>query len=95
MSYSTDALKPVTNQVVAFTASSAAMTNAVGAGITVVRLVATSACHIAVGVTPVATTSNMYLPANTVQYLAISPGLKVAAIQNAAGGNLHVTEMTE
>ena len=95
MSYSTDALKAVTNQVVAFTASSAAMTNAVGSGITIVRIVATSACHIAVGVTPVATTSNMYLPANVVQYLAISPGLKVAAIQNAAGGNLHVTEMTE
>lgn len=95
MSYSTDALKVVTNQVVAFTATSAAMTNAVGAGVTVVRLVATSACHINVGVTPTATTSNMYLPANVVQYLAISPGLKVAAIQNAAGGNLHVTEMSE
>lgn len=93
MSLAVPALKVVRNQIAAFTASSAAITNAVGDGVTIVRLVATAACHIKVGVTPVATSSDMLLPANTVQYLAISPGLKVAAIQNSAGGNLHVTEM--
>lgn len=87
------ALSIVRNQTAAYTASSAAISNAVGDGVSVVRLVATSACHIKVAVTPVATSSDMLLPANTVQYIAIAPGQKVAAIQNSAGGTLHVTEM--
>lgn len=87
------ALTIVRNQTASYTGTSAAITNAVGDGVNVVRLVATSACHIKVAVTPVATTSDMLLPANTVQYLAIAPGQKVAAIQNSAGGTLHVTEM--
>ena len=87
------ALSVVRNQTAAYTATSAAITNAVGAGVSVVRLVATSACHIKVAVTPVATTSDMLLPANTVEYIAIAPGQKVAAIQNSAAGTLHVTEM--
>lgn len=95
MSLAIPALKVVRNQTAAFTAASAPITNAVGNGVTVVRLCATSACHVVVGVTPVATASDMYLPANTIMYLGISPGLKVAAIQNAAGGTLHVTEMSE
>lgn len=82
-----------TNQTITVGAASAALGTAFGAYTTVARLVSTTACHIAYGATPTATTSNAYLPANTPWFIEVAPGMKVAAIQNAAGGTLHVTEM--
>lgn len=82
-----------TNQTITTGAASVAMTNPVGSYTTVVRLCATAACHIKVAVTPVATTSDPYLPANVFWFIEVAPGQKVAAIQNAAAGVLHVTEM--
>jgi hypothetical protein len=82
-----------TNQTIAVGAASVAVTNPFGGYTTVVRLCSTTACHIKVAVTPVATTSDPYLPAHVEWFIEVAPGQKVAAIQNTAGGTLHVTEM--
>lgn len=84
----------VGNQTITTSATSALLTNAFGTATTVVRLCATAACHVRLGnpsATAVAT--DMYLPANVPMYISVAPGQKIAAIQNAAGGVLHVTEM--
>jgi len=86
---------PLTTQTAAFTASSAAITNAVGSQVNKVRLLATQNCHIAFGASPTATTSDFYLPSGVVEYFTIKPGQKVAAIRNSADGTLYVTEMTQ
>jgi hypothetical protein len=80
-----------TSQTVAFTATSAQST-AVGTSTRIVRLVATQPCFFAIGTNPTATTSGVYLPAGVVQYVSITGGHKVAAIQASAGGSLYVTE---
>lgn len=89
------AFKPGTVQVVAYTGTSAASSNAFGTGTHLVRLVATTDCHIKFAGTPTATTSDMFLPAFTAEYFLAGEGEKVAAIQLSSGGNLNVTEMTK
>jgi hypothetical protein len=88
------AMKAGTTQTAAYTATSAAITNAVGTSTTTVRIVCTTAAYITFGVTPVATSAHVYMPAGIPEYFDIAPGHKVAAIQVASGGNMHVTEMT-
>lgn len=58
-----------------------------------VRVVATVACHIAVGANPTATTSNLYLPVGTPEYFLIDSGQKIAAIKaaSAADGQLFIS----
>lgn len=83
-----------TSQTITTGAASALLTNAFGPYTTVVRLVATAACHVKIGnPTATATASDPYLPANTPWFIEVAPGQKIAAIQNAAAGVLHVTEM--
>ena len=84
-----------TVQTVTVGATSAATTNAVSANTHHVRIVSTTACHYVTGKTPTATTSLSYLPADVVEYVDITPGEKVAFIQNAAGGTAFVTEVTK
>jgi hypothetical protein len=74
------------------TSGSSAQSGAVGADTTLVRLVATEACYVAIGDNPTATSSSMYLPAATPEYFGIGGGQKVAALQVASGGVLNVTE---
>lgn len=81
-------------QTVAFTSTSVAQTTAVAAGVRVVRVIASTACHIAQGASPVATTSYPKLPANTEAYLVVAPGEKLAAIRTTTSGTLWVTEAT-
>lgn len=86
------ALSPVTHQSVAYTGTHGVITNAVKG--TIIRVVVTSDAYIALGSAPTATTSDVYLPANTPEYFrAVSGTTKVSAIQLATGGTLHVTEM--
>lgn len=82
-----------TTQTVAVGATSASIATAFGAYTTVVRLCSTTACHVAVGASPTATTSSAYLPANVEWFIEVAPGQRVAVIQNAAAGTLFVTEM--
>jgi len=82
-----------THQSVAFTGTAGTITNAIGTGVHKVRVVITSAGYIKIGVSPTATTSDVYMPADTPEYFTISPGEKVSAIQVGTGGTLHVTEI--
>lgn len=86
--------RPSTTQSVAYTGTAGTITNAVGGQTRVVRLVATSAAHVAIGGAPTATTGDVYLPADMPETFLINPGEKVSAVQVSAGGTLHVTEMT-
>lgn len=86
---------PRTTQTITVGTASAAITNAVGANIGVVRLISTTACHIKIAQTPTATTSDAYMAAGREEYFTIHPGEKVAAIQNAASGTMYVTEMSK
>lgn len=81
-------------QTVAVGAASAANATAFAPGTFAVRVVATTACHICFGATPVATTDHAYLPAGWVAEYTVQPGQKIAVIQNAAAGNLYVTELS-
>ena len=83
-----------TNQTITTGAASVLLTNPFGTYTTVVRLCATAACHVRMGnPSATATSADMYIPANVPVYIEVAPGQKIAAIQNAAGGVLHVTEM--
>lgn len=62
-----------------------------------IRVVSTTACHINIGTNPTAAATDnngMYLPANVVEYFHVSPGQRLAVIQDTAGGTLTVSEMT-
>ena len=83
-----------TSQVVAYTGTAGTISNAVASGVYVIRVVVTTAAHIAIGTDPTATTSDVYMPADTPEYFVVSPGEKVSAIQVSSGGNLHVTEVS-
>jgi hypothetical protein len=60
----------------------------------VIRLVATSDCHVAFGLSPTATGSSMFLPGGVVEYFAVADNEKVAVIQNASAGTLFVTQVS-
>lgn len=86
---------PDTHQSVAYTGTAGTITNAVGGQTYAVRVVVTSAAYIKIDKTPTATTSDVYMPADTPEVFQISPGMKVSAVQvSTGGGNLHVTELT-
>jgi hypothetical protein len=82
--------------------SSVPITNAFGVGIYQLRLVANSACCYRIGDgAQTATTSDTFLPANTVEYVIVSPGQRIAVIKaasnglvTATAGTLWVTEMS-
>ncbi|WFU53869.1 hypothetical protein QA639_30010 [Bradyrhizobium pachyrhizi] len=88
-------------QTIAYDASVGA-TNAFGAETYQLRLVANSACCYRIGDgTQTATTADIYLPANLVEYVIVSPGQRIAAIKattnglvTATAGTLWVTEMS-
>lgn len=80
--------------------ASAVNSNAFGAQTYQVRLSATSACYYLItegseGTTVNVTTSNgSYLPANVIEYVTVTPGQKLSAIEASAAGTLNITELT-
>jgi hypothetical protein len=90
-----------TTQTIAFNAS-VAVTNVFGPETYQLRLVADSACCYRIGNgTQTATTADPFLPANTIEYVIVSPGQSISAIMaasnglvTATAGTLWVTEMT-
>lgn len=80
-------------QSVAYTATAAATTNPVGAQISRVLLWASTDCHVQFGGAPVATTADMFVPANTQMLMSIRRGERVSAIRDSADGTLWVSEM--
>lgn len=93
-SYQGGPWKPGTTQNVAYTGTAGTITNAIGTGITVIRVWLTTAGFIKIAASPTATTADIPMPANTPEYFVVPPGSKVSAIQSASGGTLYVTEMS-
>jgi hypothetical protein len=62
-----------------------------------VRVASTGACHIEIGPNPTATATSALIPANVAgEYFKVSPGDKVAVIQDGAStGNLNIVEMSK
>src|SRR5712692_2748757 len=89
-------------QTIAYTGTSAAITNAFGAQTYQVRVVANSACHIKIGDgAQTATVSDPLLPASWVDVITVTPGQRIAAIRaatdglvTATSGTLWVTELS-
>lgn len=86
--------QPGTHQTVSYTGTHGVITNATNASTQVIRVVCTTAAYIAIGTAPVATTSDMYVPANVPEYFIVNGARKVSAVQVSSGGALHVTEMS-
>ena len=91
-----------TTQAVAYTGTAAASATAFGSSTFQARICANSACHYVVGGTPVAVVTDAFLPANTVEYIKVSPGEKISAIRaatdglvTATSGSLWVTELSQ
>lgn len=85
------------SQTLATGAASATLTNAFGTETFQVRLACTAACHYRITETAnpaAATATDSLLPANWVEYVTVTPGQKLTAIQDAAAGVLSVTEMS-
>lgn len=68
-----------------------------GASTFEIRVVSTTNCHINIGANPTAAASDnngLYLPAGVVEYFHVTPGQRLAVIQDSAAGTLCVSEMT-
>jgi len=81
-----------THQSIAYTGSAGTIANPVNS--IMARVVATTDCYIAVGASPTATTSDVYLPGGVVEVIRLGYGEKVSAIRVSVSGTLHVTEVT-
>jgi hypothetical protein len=81
-----------THQSAAYTGTAGTITNAFSLGLKKARVIVTSAAYIKIGVAPTATTSDVYMPADSAEYFTVMPGEKVSAVQVTSGGTLHVTE---
>ncbi len=81
-------IQPGATQRLAIGAASAASSEIPG---TIVRLVATVDCYVAIGANPVADTNSMFLPANFPEYFACAALDRVAALRVAADGALFIT----
>jgi hypothetical protein len=82
-----------THQSVAYTGTAGTISNVVGSQTRQVRVVVTTAAYIKIGNSPTATTSDVYMPADSPEYFTCTPGQKVSAVQVSSGGTLHVTEI--
>ncbi len=83
-----------TTQTIAYNAS-VAITNAFGPETYQLRLVADSACCYRIGDgAQTATTADPFLPANTVEYVIVSPGQRISAIKAATDGLVTTTAGT-
>ncbi len=82
-----------THQTVTYTGTAGVITNAMSAGVHKCRVVCTTAAYIKIGVSPTATTSDPYMPADSVEYFTINEGEKVSAVQVSSNGTLSVAEV--
>jgi hypothetical protein len=84
-----------TAQSKAYTSSSAGVDNAFGPQTNQILVVATSACHIAIGDgAQTATTSGAFIPANWPFIFTVTPGQRIAAIRAGTGGLVTATDGT-
>lgn len=97
------ASRPGVTQSVAYTGTSATVTNPFGPQTYQIRISSTSACYYKVveATGGAATATDVFLPNNWVEYLAVTPGQKISAIQaptnglvTGTAGTLNVAEMS-
>jgi len=84
-----------TTQVMTVTASSV-QSSAVAAGCTIIRLANGNAahCHFAIGSNPTASlTTSPMLPVNTVEYIKVNGGDKVAVIRGGTATDVSITQV--
>lgn len=86
-----ESIIPGVSQNVAFSSSSA-QSAAFQSSTSIIQLVATQVCFIKMGSNPTATSSDMYIPANTVVRVGVTAGQKLAVIRSSADGTLYITE---
>lgn len=86
-------LQPGVTQVIVMDTESQATTAITNTS--VIRVLATADCHIVVGVSPTATLSDLYIPANVPEYFEIGQdgNNQLAVVQDSAGGTIYITEM--
>lgn len=92
--------KPVwgQGQKVAYTGTAGTVTNILPEGCWGVLVICTTLAYVKVGVAPTATTADLPVAANVPTVIPIdeprasgnNAGLKVSAVQDSTGGNLHV-----
>lgn len=77
------------------TSGTSAQSAAISAYCQEVRIVCTANCWYNVGANPTATAgdNSVYLPAGLVEYIHVSGGQKIAAIQDSAAGVFCMAEM--
>lgn len=84
-------------QSVAIGAASATLPNQFGAETFQIRLCATTACYYVIcdraNIVAASAAVGSYLPANWVEFVAVSPGQKLTVIEASAAGTLSVTEL--
>ena len=85
------AMKPKSTEKVTSSGTSV-QSAAISDNIFYIRVAADADCHLEIGVSPTATTSSIYLPADDYEYFKISPGEKVAVIGTV---NIYITQLTE
>ena len=80
-------------QNVSYTGTAGVITNGVTTGVTKVRVLVTTDAFVTTdGSTPSAT-AGAYVPALSPEYLTVTPGQIVKAVQVAAAGTLYVVEI--
>ena len=86
---------PVTVQTVAYTGTAAASA-AIGAQITVVRVISTTDCWLFFTAAGTAATNanGIFLPGMSVEYFRVPTSTKVSAVRDATSGSLYLTEMS-
>lgn len=86
--YASDAVIGSTTAVINYdnSSQSAALTAPAGsAGVQKYRIAATTAIHYVVGADPAADSTGVFLPANTVDYVLVPSGHKIAAVKVSGG----------
>lgn len=74
-------------QALAYTGTSAQVANPFGVQTYQIRVTSTSACYIRIGDgTLTAAATDIYLPANVIDYFIVTPGQSIAAIQAPTNG---------
>lgn len=72
--------------------AASAQSGAFGSSTGLIRIACSVGCFIAIGANPVADSNSLFLPAGMVEYFGVSPGQKIAVIQNTEAGFLSVVE---
>lgn len=81
-----------TNQNLSLSTTHAVTSNAMSADATHIRVATNVDCYVSVGASPTATTTDILLPAGTIDYILVEPSDKVSGEALSGTGVMSVTE---